>query len=100
MHNIQANRSVSVKLMGGEEAEVIADYMLGKMEELNVEDFESYLALTVDDKDLVFEMDELSEEMGYSYTTANFLAVLTTYKGDIEVGDDFVAVRVFDPKSQ
>ncbi|MAZ89984.1 MAG: hypothetical protein CL693_20295 [Cellvibrionaceae bacterium] len=99
MSNLQPNNSVSVKLIGGEEAEIIADYMLDNIPELSVEDHESYLSLTVDNQTLRFDMESLSAEMGYPYSTSKFLAVLTTYKGDIEVGDDFVAVHVFSPNN-
>jgi hypothetical protein len=94
------NNIVSAKLMGGEEAEVIADVMSAKLPGLVVEDHESYLALTTDGQDLIFDMDELTEEMGFPYSVAKFLAVLTTYKGDIDVGDNAVTIRVFAPEQR
>jgi hypothetical protein len=45
-------------------------------------------------------MDELTEEMGFPYSVAKFLAVLTTYKGDIDVGDNAVTIRVFAPEQR
>lgn len=100
MTQLVGNYSVSAKLIGGEEAEVIADLMLESVEGLSVEDHGSYLSLDADGKDLVFDMNEISEEMGSPFTVTRFLAILTTYKGEIEVGDDNVVIRVFSPGQQ
>jgi MmoB/DmpM family len=97
MTELVANDSVSAKLMGGEEAQVIAEMMLESVDGLAVEDHGSYLSLNLDGGDLVFDMSQISEELGSPYSVSKFLAILTTYKGEIEVGDDAVFIRVFSP---
>ncbi|GAB3100357.1 hypothetical protein G8770_04235 [Aestuariicella hydrocarbonica] len=100
MSELQGNNIVSAKLIWGEEAEIISEVMMDKVPGLVVEDNESYLSLTVDGKDLEFDMNEIAEEMGHAYSVGKFLAVLTTYKGDIDVGDDSVSIRVFNPEKE
>jgi MmoB/DmpM family protein len=99
MTKLVGNDSVSAKLIGGEEAEVIAETMLESVEGLTVEDHGSYLSLDLDGGDLVFDMNQISEELGFPYSVTKFLAILTTYKGEIEVGDDAVFIRVFSPQN-
>lgn len=98
MTELIANNTVSAKLIGGEEAGIIADFMQEKMPQLVVEDHESYLSLCTAGESLVFDMNELTEEMGFPYTVAKFLAVLTTYKGEICVDDHAVSIHVFAPE--
>lgn len=99
MTELVGNDSVSAKLMGGEEAQVIAEMMLESVDGLAVEDHGSYLSLNLDGGDLVFDMSQISEELGSPYSVSKFLAILTTYKGEIEVGDDAVFIRVFSPQN-
>lgn len=94
---ISENFSVSAKLIAGEEAECIADLMEECYPNLVVEDHQSYLSLTVDNEQLVFDMDDIAEEMGSPYSVTKFLAILASYKGDIDVGDNTVSIAVFAP---
>ncbi|MFA7555474.1 MAG: MmoB/DmpM family protein [Spongiibacteraceae bacterium] len=97
---VTENFTVSAKFLGGEEAEIISELMQDLYPSIVVEDFGSYRALTVDGEQLVFDMGEIAEEIGSAYTVTNFLAILVSYKGDIDVGDDSITIKVFAPKPQ
>jgi|GEM_PF-1153443 len=97
MIELTGNDLVSAKLMAGEEGEVIAALMAERVAGLMVTDHESYIDLSAVGCDLDFDMAAIGEELGFPYSVSRFLAVLATYKGDIEVGDDRVVIRVFSP---
>ena len=97
MNPIHENFTVSAKLIGGEDAEAIVDLMREANPQLAVEDNGAYWAITADNESLVFDMSEISEALGHSYTVNNFLTVLASYKGEIDVRDDSVVIKVFAP---
>lgn len=93
MSTITENHTVSAKLMGGEQAGIICDLMEELYEHVDVIDSGSYVSIETQEPELIFDMAEISEVMGHSYSVSNFLAILTTYKGFIEVNDDNVVIR-------
>lgn len=97
MNSIHENFTVSAKLIGGEDAEAIVDLMRESNPLLSIEDNGSYWAITADNESLVFDMADISEALGHAYSVNNFLAVLASYKGEIDVRDDSVVIKVFAP---
>jgi len=97
MSMITENFTVSAKLIGGEDAEAIVDLMRENNQKLAIENNGSYWAITAENEDLIFDMESISEELGHAFSVANFLAVLASYKGDIDVRDDSVVIKVFAP---
>lgn len=97
MNPIRENFTVSAKLIGGEDAEAIVELMRENNSHLAIENNGSYWAITAEKEDLVFDMEEISEALGHSYTVTNFLAVLASYKGEIDVRDNSVVIKVFAP---
>lgn len=93
MSQINENHSVSVKLINGDEADVICDLMEELNNDLIIEDHGTYITIQREREELLFPIDEISEAMGRPYTVSNFLTVLATYKGYIEVNDDNVVIR-------
>lgn len=93
MSMIAENHSVSVKLINGDEADIICDLMEELNDDLIIEDHATYITIQREREELRFPMDEIAEAMGRPYTVSNFLAVLATYKGYIEVNDDNVVIR-------
>ncbi|MDF1693950.1 MAG: MmoB/DmpM family protein [Zhongshania sp.] len=93
MSTIKANHTVSAKLMGGEEAGIICDLMEELHEHVDIIDSGSYVSIETQQEELIFDMEEITEVMGHSYSVSNFLSILTTYKGFIEVNDDNVVIR-------
>jgi hypothetical protein len=92
-HQIVENHTVSVKLMGGDEAGVICELMEELFEDVTITDAGSYISIETQAPELLFDMEEISEAMGASYSVSNFLSILATYKGYIEVNDDNVVIR-------
>ncbi|MEX1669220.1 MmoB/DmpM family protein [Zhongshania guokunii] len=93
MSTIKANHTVSAKLMGGEEAGIICDLMEELYEHVDIIDSGSYVSIETQQEELIFDMEEIAEVMGHSYSVSNFLSILATYKGFIEVNDDNVVIR-------
>ena len=93
MSTIKANHTVSAKLMGGEESGIICDLMEELFDHVDVIDSGAYVSIETQEEELVFEMAEIAEVMGHSYSVSTFLAILATYKGFIEVNDDNVTIR-------
>ncbi len=97
MNPIKENFTVSARLIGGDDAEAIVDLMRENNPALAIEDNGSYWSITADNEDLIFEMDEIGEAMGHDYSVTKFLGILASYKGEIEVRDNAVAIKVFAP---
>ena len=97
MNPIKENFTVSAKLIGGEDAEAIIDLMREKNSQLAIENKGSYWAITAENADLEFDMAEIGEALGHGYSVTNFLAVLASYKGEIDVRDNSVIIKVFAP---
>ena len=97
MNPIKENFTVSAKLIGGEEAEIIVELMREKHAELQIDDNGAYWSLTINHSALVFDMNEISEAMGHDYRVTNFLTILASYKGEIDVHDDGVVIKEFAP---
>lgn len=97
MSAITENFTVSAHLMGGDAAEAIVELMQETDPALAIEDNGAYWSITADNEDLLFAMNAISEAMGHAYSVTNFLGILASYKGEIEVRDDAVAIKVFAP---
>lgn len=97
MSAITENFTVSARLMGGDDAEVIIDFLQENNPKLSVEDHGAYWSITADNEDLLFDMSEIGEAMGHPYSVSSFLAILASYKGEIDVRDDSVVIKVFAP---
>lgn len=89
---LRETHKVSVKLMAGEEAEAIVDAVLEDNPGARAEDHGSYIDLAAE-KELVFEMDRVSEELGRPYDVPTFLVVLSSYTGQVDVQDRCVTIR-------
>lgn len=97
MSLITENFTVSAHLMGGDDAEVVVEVMQEINPALAVENNGAYWSITADNEDLLFDMSAIGEAMGHAYSVTNFLGILASYKGEIEVRDDAVAIKVFAP---
>lgn len=90
---IKANHTVSAKLMGGDESSVICDLMEELFDHVTIIDSHSYVSIETQEPELIFDMEEISEAMGSPFSISNFLAIMATYKGFIEVNDDNIIIR-------
>jgi hypothetical protein len=97
MSPIKENFSVSAKLMGGEEAEAVVELVREKNPRLAIVDHGSYWSITAEREALVFDMSEVAEALGHPYTVTNFLTILASYKGEIDVRDASVVIKEFAP---
>ena len=83
---------INVKLIAGEEADAIISAVLEDNPSARVEDHGPYLTLAAE-RELVFEMERIAEELGRPYDVPTFLVVLSSYNGQVDVRDDRVIVR-------
>jgi hypothetical protein len=97
MNPIAENFTVSARLIGGDVSEIVVDLMREAHPDMVVEDNGSYWSISVNNKDLVFDMDAISEALGYRFTVTSFLGILASYKGEIDVRDNAVVIKVFAP---
>ncbi|WP_373081292.1 MmoB/DmpM family protein [Zhongshania sp.] len=93
MSQIKENHSVSVKLIGGDEAGIICELMEDLFDDVVVGDMGSYMSIETQKPELVFDVADIAEAMGSPFSVSRFLAILATYKGFIEVNDDNVIIR-------
>ena len=89
---LHETHAVSAKLMAGEEANAIADAVLAANPNARVENHGSYLAVGAE-KELVFEMERIAEELGRPYDVPTFLVVLSSYTGQVDVQDERVVIK-------
>ena len=83
---------ISAKLMAGEEADAIVTAVLEDNPNARMEDHGSYLTIEAE-KELVFEMARIAEELGRPYDVPTFLVVLSSYAGQVDVQDERVVIQ-------
>lgn len=88
------SHKVTVKLINGADAEAIVAVMSAAHPDLVVKDFGSYLALELEGA-LVFKLEDISEELGRKFEVPDFLTVLASYSGQVDVQDDAVSISEF-----
>ena len=88
------SHKVTAKLINGADAEAIVTVMLTANPDLVVKDFGSYLALE-NERELVFRLADIGEELGRKFEGPDFLTVLASYSGQVDVQDDAVSITEF-----
>ncbi|WP_281783322.1 MmoB/DmpM family protein [Sinimarinibacterium flocculans] len=88
------SHKVTAKLINGADAEAIAAVMSAAHPDLVVKDFGSYLALERE-RELIFRLADIAEELGHKFEVPDFLTVLASYTGQVDVQDDTVSITEF-----
>lgn len=83
---------VNVKLMAGEEASAIAAAACDDNPGATVEDHGSYITISGEVR-LDLNIKTITEELGRPYNVPTLLVVLSSYTGQVEVGDDHVSIK-------
>jgi MmoB/DmpM family len=89
---LHATNIVSAKLMAGEEAEAIVAAVLAHNPQASFEDHGSYLSVS-SPKILVFDIEQISEELGRPYNVPTLLVVLSSYTGQVDVQDNRLTIK-------
>ncbi|MGY9003941.1 MAG: MmoB/DmpM family protein [Rhodospirillales bacterium] len=88
----EVTHDVSVKLMAGEEADAIVAAAFVDNADITVEDYGSYITINGNER-LEFSIETIVEELGRPYDVPNFLVVLASYTGQVDVADDRVFIK-------
>ena len=83
---------VNVKLMGGEEASAIAAAACVDNPSATVEDHGSYITISSEVR-LDLNIKTITEELGRPYDLPTLLVVLSSYTGQVDVGDDYLSIK-------
>lgn len=89
------SHKVTCKLINGADAEAIVAVTLAANPEVTVKDYGSYLSLEYE-RELVFKLAEIGEELGRKFEVPDFLTVLASYTGQVDVQDDRVSIIEFN----
>lgn len=89
--SLQQSNRVGVKLMGGEEAEAVATVIAAAYPNAEIEYFPSYISIEVPNR-VVFDLPQISEQLGRAYDAPAFLVILSSYNGRINLEDEQVTI--------
>ncbi|MGE0487545.1 MAG: MmoB/DmpM family protein [Gammaproteobacteria bacterium] len=90
--SLHVTQRVNAKLMVGEEASAIAAAACLDNPGATVEDHGSYLTISGEVR-LDLNIRTIAEELGRPYDVPTLLVVLTSYTGQVDVGDDRVSIK-------
>lgn len=88
---IHEHNLVGVKLTRGEEAEAVVEVVTATHPEARVEQYPAYVSITAPHR-LVFDLPQISEQLGRPYDVPTFLVILSSYNGRITVEDERVTI--------
>jgi len=89
---LQETHRVNAKLMAGEEASAIAAAACVDNPSATVEDHGSYITISSEVR-LDLNIKTITEELGRPYDVPTLLVVLSSYTGQVDVGDDHVSIK-------
>lgn len=89
---LHETHTVNAKLIAGEEADAIVAAVCVQNPDATVEDHGSYITVARE-KELVFDINRISEELGRPYDVPTFLVVLASYTGQVDVQDTRLVIK-------
>lgn len=89
---LHVSHRVNAKLMAGEEAAAIAAAACVDNPGATIEDHGSYITISSDVR-LDLNIQTIVEELGRPYDVPTLLVVLSSYTGQVDVGDDRVSIK-------
>jgi MmoB/DmpM family len=89
---LHENHRVNARLMAGEEASAIAAAACMDNPSATVEEHGSYITISNEVR-LDLNIKSIVEELGRPYDVPTLLVVLSSYTGQVEVGDDRVSIK-------
>jgi hypothetical protein len=87
----QAPTKVSLKLMAGHEAEVVASVLAASYPNAVIEHFPAYISVESQET-LRLQIPQVAEVLGDDYDVTRFLVILSSYVGTINVDDNSVVL--------
>ncbi len=88
---VQESNWVGVKLMGGEEAEAVAEVVAETHPQAKIEHYPAYISIEVPDR-LDIELERVGERLGRPYDAPTFLVILSSYHGRVNVEDERITL--------
>jgi hypothetical protein len=88
---IHESNKVGIKVIGGEEAEAVAEVVAAAYPEAEIEHYPAYISIEVPNR-LVLDLPQISEQLGRPYDVPAFLVILSSYNGRISVEDERITI--------
>lgn len=88
---IHESNKVGIKVIGGEEAEAVAEVVAAAYPGAEIEHYPAYISIEVPNR-LVLDLPQISEQLGRPYDVPAFLVILSSYNGRISVEDERITI--------